>query len=160
MTAEEELKELYAFFGEAVYWVQCIEYDLVSLWLLDSIHQGLANKHCDLKSIESIWEKKTLGSLLFPFMKSNFITNDFKYFLENIRQKRNYLVHSFFMEQTVGLQTEAGRKKALYELHEIIQVLREASLLFRNIVKEFGKEFGITDETIQEQMSKLGIPYS
>jgi hypothetical protein len=81
MKTTTEIKDVFAAYGEAVYNTHIMEYDLVSIWILDSIRQRLTITQKDLLDFQTVWSKKTFGQLLKPLITSNIISPEIKDFL-------------------------------------------------------------------------------
>lgn len=119
MTADEvatTIEDVFAEFGRAAHHAQLIEYSLVSLWMLDSVTQGISVTLSDLLGFQQDWSKRTMGQLLRPLRKSDLVPPDLAEFLEKLRIGRNFLMHSFFVDEAIDLQTYHGRQKAVAEL--------------------------------------------
>jgi hypothetical protein len=79
---------------------------------------------------------------------------DLKQFLEIVRKTRNTLAHDFFLTVGTDLQTPNGRETAIAELHQMTNVLMNAQTLFRNVLAEYGRDFGVDYDEIIRQLLK------
>ncbi|TSA25173.1 MAG: hypothetical protein D4R67_10650 [Bacteroidetes bacterium] len=152
MKTHTEIKDVFLAYGEAAYHAQLMEYDLISIWMIDSVTQGVSLTRLDLLRFQEDWSKKTFGQLLNPLQKSNLILPEIKTFLEQIRVTRNRLMHGFFLDYTTDLQTDDGRKTAVAHLHRIKTVLQKGQQLFSDIANAYLKDFGIDTEEIRRQI--------
>ena len=71
MTPVAAIEDVFREFGRAAYHAQLVEYDIVSIWILDSVTQGASHTKQDLLRFQENWGKKTFGQLLKPLQKSN-----------------------------------------------------------------------------------------
>jgi len=99
------IKDVFSAFGRASYYAQLMEHNVVSIWMLDSVTQGISLTKHDLLRFQKDWGKKTFGQLLKPLQKSNLISDEIKMFLEQVRVARNNLTHGFFLDPAIGIGT-------------------------------------------------------
>jgi hypothetical protein len=149
-----DMSEVFAAYGHAAYYAQLIEYDLVSLWMLDSINQGISVTRDDLVQFQGEWSKKTLGILLHPLKQSALLSNDLKEFLEIVRKTRNTLAHDFFLTVVDDIRSSEGRKEAKAKLDDMAKILIKGQELFENVLIAYGKDFGIDYNAIHREAMK------
>jgi hypothetical protein len=132
-----------------------MEYDLVSIWMLDSLKQGISLTQQDLLVFQGTWGKKTFGQLLNPLQKNNWISEEIKEFLEQLRLTRNRLMHVFFIDSSTNLLTKDGRKLILAEAKQIGELLEKGHKFFSDILETYLKDFGVDAESIRKQILKI-----
>ncbi len=152
MKTMTEIEEVFAAFGKAVYHCQIMEYDLVSIWMLDSVTQGVSLTRQNLLRFQEDWGKKTLGNLLTPLQKSNRITAEIKRFLEDLRLARNRLMHHFFLDTVCDLQANDGRQRTLAEIRRMAQLFEKGEQFFADAFRTYLKDFGVDAEAIRRQV--------
>ncbi len=139
MLEEEEghLIGVFACFGWAAQHAQLFEEALVEFL---TAYNRLCNKSVTLADLEPAAvkkQKKTLGVLLKEFDK--FVTInpnerwklDVRGLMATALEKRNFLIHRFFVERSDDLKTEGGRAMLLDELVGIKEELDAAATLTR-----------------------------
>lgn len=151
-----DMSEVFAAYGHAAYYAQLIEYDLVTLWMLDSINQGISITRDDLVQFQGEWSKKTLGALLRPLKQSALLSNDLNLeeFLEIIRETRNTLAHDFFLTVADDIRSSEGRKGAKTKLDEMAGILIKGEEFFENVLITYGRDFGIDYNAIHREVLK------
>ena len=149
-----DMSEVFAAYGRAAYYAQLLEYDLVSVWMLDSITQGVSLTREDLRQFQGEWSRRTLGKLLHPLKQSALLPDDLKQFLETVRTTRNTLAHDFFLTVADDLRSSDGREKAKARLEEMTAVLMKGQELFENVLTTYGKDFDIDYEAIHREVLK------
>ena len=154
----DEIKQVYAEFGLAANLAQCLEYDIVSLMLVNAILTDKTLTRGDLKKLEGHWDKKTLGILLKPVKGSATTPKDLKDFVETVRLKRNSLMHSFFMEHSSDLSTPEGRSSMISELQEVSEILQRAQEMFNSATLTLMEELEINKNIINQKLAKL-LPF-
>jgi hypothetical protein len=147
-----ETTDVFASYGRAAYYAQLVEYDLVSIWILDSVTQGLSLTHADLAHFQGDWSKKTLGALLRPLERSTPLPEDLKEFLEQLRNTRNTLAHNCYLSPECDLRTPETREKAISRLNDIGSVLIKGHELFSGVLKTYARDFGIDCDQIVRQL--------
>jgi len=146
------IEEVFSEFGHAAYHVQLMEYDLISIWMLDSITQGVSFTRKDLLRFQEAWGKKTFGRLLKPLQRSNLISAEIKGFLEQLRLTRNRLMHCFFLDSAADLLTNDGRERTVAELQQMTQLLKKGQQFFADMLQTYLKDFGVDVKEIWKQV--------
>jgi hypothetical protein len=146
------LSILFEEYGRAAHMAQLLEYNLVSIWILDSINQGTTLTKEDLLKFQATWGKKTLGGLLRPLQSSPLIPEDMKVFLENIRKDRNKLIHTFFILDDINFESTEAISAALDELNRIKQNLDNGRKFFHSVLESYCRDFGIDTDKINSEI--------
>ncbi len=113
---EEQVKEVYARYGLAMYQAQCVERSLAILLATEYGPgiQKITRTEYD-KLLESLF-KKTLGALLTELRKSGVVSLNFESDLSNALKQRNWLAHNYFWERAGHFMTIKGRSMMIEEL--------------------------------------------
>lgn len=149
-----DMTKVFAAYGRAAYYAQLLEYDLVSVWMLDSITQGVSLTQQDLQQFQGEWSRKMLGKLLRPLKQSSLIPDDLKAFLETIRTTRNTLAHDFFLTMAYDIRSSDGCEKAKARLEEMGAVLAKGREFFVNVLTTYEKDSGIDYNAIHRELLK------
>src|SRR5436309_3494106 len=96
-------------FGQAMHFIQLIETNLATFYLIDAIRAGKVIVREDLEKLERDWDDETFGGLIRPIKVSPHILDDIKNYFEDIRVSRNYLAHRFFKKHADVFFTESGQ---------------------------------------------------
>jgi len=109
-------KEIFAYYGRAVYLAQCIEKGLLDAVLFDKLKTNITQARYD----ELLYEKSQLsfGQLKREFGVLGFseLENEM---IEAFHNKRDFLVHSFFWERAVEFAEGNLQYKLIAELEEV-----------------------------------------
>ncbi|MCK4393316.1 hypothetical protein KAX17_10470 [Candidatus Bipolaricaulota bacterium] len=152
MKATTGIEDVFAAYGDVAYHVQLMEYDLVTIWMLDSVTQGVSLTKRDLLRFQEDWGKRTFGQLLKALQKSDLISAEIKDFLEQLRVTRNRLMHGFFLDGATDLQTNDGRENVEAELQRMKALLEKGQQLFEDVLDTYLKDFGIDADTIRREV--------
>ncbi|WP_434751614.1 hypothetical protein [Paenibacillus amylolyticus] len=147
MLDSEHSKELFAYYGLAVYYGQALEQQLVNLILLTKISQGKVVSEEDL---EELYERKmssSLGQLIhearhhFPFSEEE--TNQ----LNELWQQRNRIVHHYFKERIHETFSPEGRTRMIKELDDFKERAQELEMTLQHYITAWIAALGLNDES-------------
>jgi hypothetical protein len=115
---QQQSKELFSYFGLAVYYGQALEQQLVNLIMVMKLKEGIIPSDEDFAEIYHRKRSNSLGQLV------NEIRHHFAFSAEeteellSIWKDRNYIVHDYFKERILQTFTEPGRKAMIKELRQ------------------------------------------
>ena len=154
MDDEEARKDLFAWYGAAMYAAQLFEVELVTLLLaLKRLRDPNTQPH-EYDHLDNLLSRKTLGALLKELRKYCQITQEFENMLIGYRDSRNYLAHEFFYKNANQMRTREGVGTITAELQDIERQLREADLIATKMSENVRKASGIDEEAFQEYVRK------
>lgn len=125
---EGQLNAIYALYGSAAQQGQLLEKALSDLMIKLREISGHSVSPTNLRATESSSHKKTIGQLLKDF--ENNTRNLDKWVEDSFREardKRNFLIHHYFLERENKFQTRSNRMKVLKELVLIQETLKRAT---------------------------------
>jgi len=158
----DQCREVYAYFGLAMYRAQCVEQSVIQLLVFfDFFH-----KHSETYESVEQWEKdfdeydralsrKTMGRLIRKLKELKNIDNELEASLSLTLQKRNWLAHTYFFDRASDFISENGRTKMLEELQATIDIFNKVEDTLAPITKELCDKYGLTEtvlDKIQQQM--------
>ena len=156
--ANEHHKSVYAHFGVAIYYAQCLEHGLVnSLVYVDLI----PNHPRPVRSAED-WQRsfdgfmdrefeKTLGQLIRKLSAVATVPSTLTLKLEAALRLRNWLAHEYFRERATEWLSREGRDRMILELEECRKSFIEADRLLDVTFKPVREKYGLTDERLQRE---------
>lgn len=109
-------KELFAYFGLAVYYSQALEQQLANLLMLIKLSKGKVPSEEDFTELYQRKLSSSLGQLIqeiqhyFPFSEEETLQ------LKEVWKQRNYIVHDYFKERIHETFSPAGRSRMIREL--------------------------------------------
>ena len=125
---EGQLNAVFACYGSAAQHGQLLEEALARL--IAELN-GLRN----LERTDGGLDKKTTGQLLRMFI-GDFVEEIDDWvpeFLDRARERRNFLIHEYFLKRKEAMDVEAGRLEILRELLDIEEDLRRAAGLLNGL---------------------------
>ena len=160
----EHSKELFAYFGLAVYYGQALEQQLTNLLLLTKLSQGKTPSEADLADLYQRKLGNSLGQLIkeiqhhFPFSEAETAQ------LQEVWKQRNYIVHDYFKERIQYTFTPAGRAHIIRELKRFKNKASRLEIKLQGYCTEMYIKLGLesTDEEAQnwneKQLIHKGMP--
>ena len=155
MNEIEQRKEIFAWFGAAVYYVQCFEVELTILLCYCAIFKDKNLAPENMEEIDTKLSKKTLGFLIKELKKHLEIAPELENLLNKYLQKRNYLIHHYFYENSMRMLSCSARGKMLNELKSLSNTFKEANLIAEKMSKNLRKILGIDEGKIQTMVSRF-----
>jgi len=149
------MRELYAYYGLAMYYAQSLEHGMVNL--LVAIRRVKEPDACydDIEAFFDRGYKKTLGTLLKDVGRHIDIPEELDGLLRDAMNGRNYLVHNYFRERTVELQTMDGKRAMIDELYGYQELFRRAGGLVDAITVQLMERLGISRETVEKEIKRM-----
>ena len=158
----EDLKALYFEFGRTAEMAQVMEVEAGNLALAFVSLAFDPSKITDeerhfFKAIIDDVNSRTFGNLLKQIRKIGSVSEDIEKIINEALEKRNYLVHKFFRNHNLQINTEEGRKEMRAELEEIYKSLSQAHATLSGMTHTLNEVFGrpnISQEEAMELMNK------
>jgi hypothetical protein len=151
---DDNHKEVYAHFGLAAYWAQCVESSLNLFFLIYRRVDDATLTVQALDSMEAASQKQTLGHLLRDFRKYVDFSPDCEDILKRALEKRNFLMHCFFEARVDNFMSRNGRDQMIEELTAIKTDLQYADKVISVAYGCLHRELGVTEEMIQQDFEK------
>lgn len=152
---EEHIKEVYAHYGLAIYYAQCLERALCILLVAENAPNLRKISRADYeKMLESLF-RQPFGSLIKRLSKIIDIPSDFEKNLREVLKKRNWLVHHYFWDRAEHFMTKKGREFMLNELQVASKVFDNFDNEISHMTDAWAKKHGITEERIKKHMLEM-----
>lgn len=152
---DDEVREVYAHYGLAMYAAQCVEATLVMLIIASKLDERSSFTKADHDALwESLWQramrariKKTLKAVKLP----DSVAAD----LDRVCDLRNALAHNFFFDHATSFLTNEGRAAMKAQLEsardEFFALDEQLTATYRALTRTHG----ITDEVVEQAMSEV-----
>ncbi|EKN4737432.1 TPA: hypothetical protein PXM78_003028 [Yersinia enterocolitica] len=157
MDTSEHCKEVYAYFGLAMYRAQCVEQSIVQLLIFFDFFTENASKfrtsnewEKDFDSFDKALSKKTMGNLLGLIKELGILDDDIESILSLSLKKRNWLAHTYFADRALDFINEVGRNKMIKELEEVIEIFNSVEEALQPMSKSAALKYGLTDEVLDK----------
>ncbi|WPO94626.1 hypothetical protein SFA32_16930 [Buttiauxella sp. HR94] len=157
MDTSEHCKEVYAYFGLAMYRAQCVEKSIVQLLIFLDFFKENAPKFStsekweeDFDRFDEMLSKKTMGNLLSSIKKLSVLDDDIENTLSLALKKRNWLAHAYFVDHALDFINESGRNKMITELEKVIELFNLVENILQPISSSAALKYGLTDEILEK----------
>src|SRR5205085_11680070 len=145
MTADEHVREVYAYFGLAVYCGQVLEHGIVNAMVILRLPNRERFTKGDIDAFMDQQFENTLGKLIKNLRAETALPMDLEDLLKQALKTRNWLCHDYFREWAVDFMTELGRDKMLGELAASRELLERADKRLAAVVQPLAERFGMTE---------------
>ena len=126
MDEDEHHKEVYAYFGRAVY-------------------HAFFDQHAAL----------TMGNLIRALRRVASIPDDLEAQLKIALEKRKFLVHHYFREKIMLFTTERGRDQMIEDFNQYTDVFISADRRLDSIIEPINVRYGLTPEKLDVLLNEL-----
>ncbi|MGR6543321.1 hypothetical protein [Paenibacillus tundrae] len=147
MLDSEHSRELFAYYGLAVYYGQSLEQQLVNLILLMKLSQGKVMTNEDL---EDLYERKmssSLGQLIHEVRHHFTFSDDETRQLNELWQQRNSIVHHYFKERIHETFSPEGRSRMISELEDFKNRAQELEMTLQIYTAAWIAQLGLDAES-------------
>lgn len=151
----EEIKEVYAQYGLAMYQAQCVERQLAIL-LATKYGPGIRKiTRVEYDEILQSLFAKTFGGLINKLRKTIEIPDNFEKSLKQALEYRNWLAHHYFWERAGHFMSTIGRTKMIEELQEIVDFLHSFDHELISVSTAWAKKNGVSEDVINQERERL-----
>lgn len=157
----EQIKEVYAHFGLALYLSQVLEHGLANALLLFDLvpnARKVATPESWPEIVDAFYEKKferTLGALIAELKKYSGVTDSLNNILTKALKERNRLAHHYFRERAKEFISSIGREKMITELQESQRLFENADKDLEIILAPIREQYGYSKDTIESSIQTM-----
>lgn len=148
---------VYAYFGLAIYFGQCLEETfLIMLWT-DRIFKKKVKTNEEVNGIIDAIEnsKKTMGIFINEVKQSYSLTTSIIDQLDKILDKRNYLAHKYFKLHIEKFHSEIGQLEMIKYFCDFIDESKQVDEQLESYYKKYTDKLGLTEQKIEQIMVEM-----
>lgn len=160
---DEQVREVYARYGLAMFQAQVLEHGMVNAMLVLSLLPTIRTFKDDA-AWEAAFDRfydvelaKTFGNMLNRLEPLDGFPPDLLTRLRAAKLQRDHLAHRFFREHDIDFMTADGRTKMIAECENIIVLFRDLDRKVEAFAKPERERFGITDEWIDKHVRMMEV---
>lgn len=148
---------VYAYFGLAIYFGQCLEETFSIMLWTDRIYKNKVNTNKEVNEIIDAVEnsKKTMGLLINEVKQSYSLPENISNKLKTILDRRNYLVHKYFKLEIQKCYSDLGRKEIIKYFTDFIDDSEELDEQLTEYYKKYTDRLGLTEKRREELMDQM-----
>ena len=148
----QQRRQVFARFGLAMYYAQCLEKQL-GLMLASMYNRQFLEVPPEARDVFYDRERtKTLGQMAKALKNAINISPTLKDRLNKAVEIRNWLAHRYFWERSRKILSWRGREHMISELQEQADFLQALDGEFTEIMKKWMEHLGVSKEDIYEEM--------
>lgn len=148
-------RELYAYYGLAMYYAQGLEHGMVNLLVAIRRVKEPGAGYDDIEAFFDKGYKLTLGTLLKDVGRHIDIPEEFDGLFRDAMKGRNHLVHNYFRERAEEMRTMEGKRAIIEDLHGYQNLFCRAGSLVDAITVRLMEHLGITRETVEREIRRM-----
>lgn len=163
----EQIREVYAYYGLAMYWAQCVEQSIFQqLLFFDHFPKAIASYTSSEKwvaefdSYETRELGQTMGKLIRRLQEVGLPNEDITNVLAEVLQLRNWLAHSYFSDRALEFTTTKGREEMLEELDGVRDKLQKCAINLDSVSLPAAQSLGFTEEMRQKVTQEMIAAYA
>lgn len=156
---DDRSKLVYAYFGLAGYWIQCLEQTFENMIILGTLkNQDSLNKEfVDNFYYELDKSKDTMGGLLRKVKRIYSISEDHIIELSELLEKRNYLIHGYFKANSFKWVTNEGKLEMILEFVDFVQKTVKTDKELNGYYRKYLESFGVTELVLNAELEARKI---
>ena len=152
---DEQIRDVYANFGLAAYWGQCLEVSASNILIGNAMIKGEAVTVADIDALELSNQRKTMGILIKAIRSKVTLPPDADEVIDTALERRNFLTHHYFRQRAVDFMSDRGRQRMVEELRDIQDNLEKANEVANGICASMRSYLGISSDMIKVVYDRL-----
>lgn len=148
-------RQVYAYFGLAIYWAQCIEHGIANIVVATGQRGGVMTTRDEFAIDHAAMLRKTMGQARKELLKRRPDLTEFEDKLRRAVTLRNFLAHGYFRERTAAFMTTEGKEAMVRELERAAEFLEGVNGDFVALSLDMIQAMGATEERLAEIYTSL-----
>lgn len=163
----EQTRDVYAHFGLAMYWAQCLEQSIFQhLLFFDHFPKAITayttpeNWKKDFDKYEARELAQTFGKLIHRLREAGQPTDNIEMLLDESLKSRNWLAHGYFADRAVYFTIPEGRVRMITELEVLKDQFRNCTDQLDAISLPVARKFGFNEEMLAKVQAEMVAEYA
>jgi hypothetical protein len=153
---EDQVREVYAWAGLALYMAQVVEHGLVNLLLMARLSDpGLPVEFASTDEFFTHHFRQVMGRLANAVRMHVDVPGELDQRLAEALRLRNFVVHGFFRERLELFVSQEGRRLMLAELSMTVHELRRLDAELEELVIKLGIPHGVSRARLAEKVAEM-----
>ena len=148
---------VYAYFGSAIYFGQCLEETFSIMLWTDRIFKNKVKTYTEINKIIDAIEnsKKTMGRFINEIKQTYDLTPSIVDQLDKILETRNYLAHKYFKLNIAKFYSEIGQLEMLQLFGNFIDDCKQLDSQLLVYYKKYTDRLGLSEERIEQLVKEM-----
>jgi hypothetical protein len=163
----EHVREVYAHYGLAMYWAQCLEQSIFQhLLFFDHFPKAVA-KYTTLETWAKDFDQfeahelgQTMGRLIGRLREVGQPTDAVEKSLAKVLKGRNWLAHGYFADRAIEFNLPDGRDLMIRELEGLTEQFRSCAKQLDAVSLPAAQKLGFTDEMLAKIQAEISEVYA
>ena len=158
----EQVREVYARYGLAMYWAQCLEQSIFQHLLFFAhfpkavaAYTSSENWAADYDKFEAQELGKTMGKLIQRLRDVGQPTEGVETALAAALKGRNWLAHGYFADRAIEFTLPDGRGRMIEEIDVLRDQFRECAAQLDAVSLPAARELGFTEEMLEKVQAEM-----
>ena len=148
-------RQVFAYFGLAMYWAQCIEHGIANVVAATGQREGTITTQDEFANDHAAMLRKTMGHARTELLKRRPDLIEFEDKLRHAVKLRNFLAHDYFRERTAAFMTTEGKEAMVRELERAVEFMESVNDDFVALSLDMVEAMGATEEVLSEIYERL-----
>ncbi|MGI2178423.1 hypothetical protein [Shewanella frigidimarina] len=155
MDKSEHCKEVYAYYGLAMYRAQCVEQSIIQMLIFCDLYERMSKPQICREEWEAKFDSfdkevsdKTMGRLIGHLKSLNVIQPSTEQLLASALKERNFLAHSYFPAKAMDFMSEPGRNEMISGLEKSIELFNQVENILNPLTMTIAAKYGLTEEVL------------
>lgn len=148
-------RQIYAYFGLAIYWAQCIEHGIANIAVATDQRDGAITADDAFAIDHAAMLSRTMGQARTELLRRRPDLTEFEDKLGRAVTLRNFLAHGYFRERTAAFMTTEGKEAMVRELERAAKFLEDVNDDFVALSVDMIQAMGATEERLSQIYASL-----
>lgn len=163
----EQVREVYAHYGLAMYWAQCLEQSIFQhLLFFDHFPKAIKTyttpenwaEEFDRYEVREL--SQTMGKLIRRLRDVDQPTESVEVALAKALKSRIWLAHGYFADRAIEFTDSEGRQNMIEELDELQDSYRSCAEELDAVSIPAARKIGFTDEMLEKVQAEMNSEYA
>lgn len=162
-----QVRDVYAHYGLAMYWAQCLEQSIFQhLLFFDYFPKAIASYTTpqdwaeEFDRYEARELSQTMGRLIRRLREAGQPTAPVEQLLNEALKRRNWLAHGYFSDRAIQFTVTDGRQTMIAELEAAQESFRESVRQLDIVTLPLMRKYGLTDEKLEHIQAEMLKEYA
>lgn len=143
-------RQIFAYFGLAMYWAQCIEHGIANVAVATGQRDGVITTEDEFAVDHATMLRRTMGQARKELLERRPDLTEFEDKLSRAVTLRNFLAHAYFRERSAAFMTADGKEAMVKELERAAEFMEEVNDDFVALSVDMVRATGGTEERLAE----------
>jgi len=163
----EQVREVYAHYGLAMYWAQCLEQSIFQHLLFFDHFPKAVKAYTTPENWAKAFDRyeaqelgQTMGKLIRRLREVGQPTESVERALAKALKSRNWLAHGYFADRAIEFTDSNGRQEMIEELDELRDSFRACAGDLDAVSMPAARKLGFTEDALEKARAEMASEYA